>query len=736
MAVVAQLLVTISAITRDLEQGLGEAQKKISGTAKAFDTAGKAMTGAGKALSVGVTLPLLIMGGTALKASMDFNQGMANIATLIPGNVKRVDELKETVKDLAVTTGKSTEDLSGGLYQVVSAFGDSADSAKILEINARAATAGLATTTDAINLTSAVTKGYGDTSAKAVQKVSDLAFQTVKLGQTDYPQLASSIGRVVPLASELGVSMEEMFGVMATGTGVTGTASEVSTQLRGVLQSLMAPTEDMTDLFTGMGYETGKAMLKSLGLQGTINKIVESANKTGTPLQKYIGSIEGQTIALALAGSQSDVFSQKLKEMGSVAGATDEAFREQTQGVNKFAFMLQTARNEIKNVQIELGEALAPVLLDVIGIVKPFIASLKGLVERFASLDEGTRKTIVTILGIVMAIGPLLVVLGTLASAISSIITFWGLLQPVMAVAGVLFSSLAVPIAIAIAAIAGLIAIGILVKKHWTEISKFFAVTVPAKFNQAIAWFKSVPDKIRAFMAKVPEIVGYIFGRALRILYDTVVGGFSRAYAYIVSIPGRISSALSKIPGIVSSFFTRAWQLGVKAVSNLVNRVTADVRKLPGEFSALGSRILSYVSALPGKLYAKAKSIAGSFWRGFKKGLGISSPSFVEMAFINMGEQALATVKDIKKLAPKVQSEMAGLVRPLSIAPTGALISEPVPRITPFEPTGGEQPAEPMVAEGVSIIIQNLSVREEADVERIADQLWRLQQRRLRGIGG
>ena len=97
-------------------------------------------------------------------------------------------DLKDAVQEMAIAHGKDTQDLARGLYQTISALGDdAADTVKVLEINSRAATAGLATTEDAIALTSAVTKAYGDTSAAAVQRVSDLAFQTVKLGQTTFP---------------------------------------------------------------------------------------------------------------------------------------------------------------------------------------------------------------------------------------------------------------------------------------------------------------------------------------------------------------------------------------------------------------------------------------------------------------------------------------------------------------------------------------------------------------------
>ena len=408
----------------------------------------------GKGLTAGLTLPIVGFGFAAVKSSTDFNASMANVATLIPGNVDRVNELKRTVQDLAIETGKSTEDLSGGLFQVISAFGDSADSAKVLEINAKAAAAGLATTTDAINLTSAVTKGYGDTSAAAVQKASDLAFVTNKLGQTTFPELAQSLGRVVPLSAELEVSQEELFGVMATATGVTGKASEVSTQLRGVLQSVLAPTKDMSKLIKGMGFESGKAIIQQRGLQGTLELIVKAAEKTKLPLQKFISSIEGQTLALALTGSQSDTFTQKLQAMKDVTGATEEAFLEQSKGVNATGFTMTQFTQKVAVVSQRLGDGLAPALLIVFDKLTPIIDVVIDLASGFSNLDP-TMQTIITVAAALAAsLGPILIVVGAIVPIIAAI---------------------SAPVALAVAGFAAFAAIAGVVFAKWEPIKEFFS---------------------------------------------------------------------------------------------------------------------------------------------------------------------------------------------------------------------------------------------------------------------
>jgi TP901 family phage tail tape measure protein len=395
-----------------LQGQLDAFQEKLGGFSKGLQNAGKG-------LSISVTAPLLAIGGAALKAATDFNAGMANVASLgVP--IKRVGELKTAVQDMAVSVGKDTGDLSDGLYQVISAFGDTADTTSILAINAQAAAAGLATTTDAINLTSAVTKGYGDTSAAAVQKVSDLAFTAVRLGQTTFPELASSIGKVVPLTKQLGVSQEELFGVMATATGVTGNASEVSTQLRGAMQSLMAPTADMSKLLKQMGVSSGEALIQQRGLQGAIETIVGAAEKSGKPLSKFVGSIEGQTLAMALAGPQADVFTEKLAAMGVAAGASEEAFAAQTEGINAAGFSMKQLKVQATVIAQNLGDGLAPALGVVLTTIKPVVGWIETMSKRFAAASPATQRLVVGALGVAAALGPLAIGLGTVLSVVSS----------------------------------------------------------------------------------------------------------------------------------------------------------------------------------------------------------------------------------------------------------------------------------------------------------------------------
>ena len=323
-----------------------------------------------------------------VKNAMEWQQQMQNVATLLDGDVKgRVAQLNKEVMNLSNSTGIGTQDLTDGLYQVVSAFGDSADASKQLEIAAKAAKAGGATTTDAINLLSAVTKGYGDTSAEAQQKAADLAFATVKLGQTSFPELASSMGQVIPLASTLGAKQEDLFGAMATLTGVTGSTSEVTTQLKATMQAFLSPSTAMQKSLEKLGYASGKEMLESEGLQGALEKLKGSVNDDELAFANLFSSVEAKNAVLALAGTQADNFTEKTRQMYEATGAAETAFKTATDSAEA---RMAKAKNSITN----LGTVLGSMLLPKVGEVAEKVSNLATKFSEFAQENPQVIATV------------------------------------------------------------------------------------------------------------------------------------------------------------------------------------------------------------------------------------------------------------------------------------------------------------------------------------------------------
>lgn len=521
---VGELFGVLGLDSTGFDKGMDSANKKFGLSESAMQNLkDKAITG----LGVGLTG----LGAASFKFSNDFNASMANVASLIPGNTARVKELAGAVQSMSMSTGKATGDISTGLYQVISAFGDTSSTVKQLEINVKAAAAGVASTADAINLTSAVTKAYGDTSTEAVQKVSDLALLTVRLGQTTFPELAASIGQVTPLTKALGVSQEELFGTMATATGVTGNAAAVSTQLRGVMQGLMAPTESMSKLFEANGVASGEAMIKQFGLQGTINKIVEAAKASGAPLQDYLGSIEGQTLALALAGPQAENLTNKINEMGKSAGTTNEAYKEQTEGINKMGFTWSRVT------------AIGTVFLQKMGNVSPIIMMVGSMVTMVGTLKD---------MGVAFN-------MEGLAAAKAWVLTLG-------------------PIALVIAGIAAVGTAVWLVIKYWDNIAAFFGKVwdgIKAAFKwglDAIIWYFKWFTPQGLIISQWEPIVNF-FKNLWANVWDATTSGFGRTMDWI----------RDKL-GIVGDFFKNLYNrvVGHSIVPDMISGIQGEMEKLGG----------------------------------------------------------------------------------------------------------------------------------------------------------
>ncbi len=381
------------------------------------------------------------------KAAGQFNKELANIGTLsVP--TERLHEFKGQIQDIAITTGKSTSDISDGTYQVVSAFGDAADTMEKVEINAKAAKAGLATTTDSINLTSAVTKAYGDTSAQAVQHVADLAFKTVELGQTTFPELASSMQQVTSLSKELGVSQEELFGAYATLTGVTGNAAEVQTQMKAVYTALLKPSDNMAKVIKNIGYESGYSMINSLGFAGTLDALKKATNGSEEEMLGLFNNVRAMPAVMALTGAQSDTFATKLEKMKNASGAATKAFEVQTEGVAKTGFTLEQAKVKMQVAAQNFGESAAPMIADFADIVDKASTKLSTMSdeERKAIINTGVLTTKI---GVGLSVGGKALTLGTkLVGTAKAIGTVLPALKSATAVFGSAVAPLVAPAAI------------------------------------------------------------------------------------------------------------------------------------------------------------------------------------------------------------------------------------------------------------------------------------------------
>lgn len=535
-----------------LKTACSTADKNLAALGKTAKTAGKIAAGAMVAAATAVAT----LGTAAVKSAAEYEAQLANVSTLLTGTeaevAARTAEIGDQVLEISNRTGVATADLTDGMYQVVSAFGDSADAAAILETAAKSAAAGNATTTDSINLLSAVTKGYGDTSAEAVQQAADLAFATVRLGQTSFPELAAGMGKVIPLASTLGLEQEQLWGAMATLTGVTGSTAEVVTQMKATMQAFLSPSKNMQAALKNMGYESGQALLESKGLQGSLDALKDAVGGNELAFAGLFSSVEAQTAVLAMAGNQAENLTSKTAEMYEATGAANTAFERQT---NNLKYDIKMIKNLGANFLTQLGTNILPYVREFAEAALPVVSEA---LEKIGSYMTGTiipaAETAVKWISehrtLILALAAGIATAVAAYKAYKVAITAYNAVMAVYKVvtaasatgtftlAGAM-TALNLPVLAVVAAIGLAVAAGILIYKNWDKI-KAKAVELGAKISEV--W-----GNIKTIFANIIDFVQNVFAGNWSAAWDNIVAIFGNVFGMIVNL------AKAPINGVISA---------------------------------------------------------------------------------------------------------------------------------------------------------------------------------------
>lgn len=586
-----------------LKTACSTADKNLAALGKTEKTAGKIAAGAMVAAATAVAT----LGTAAVKSAAEYEAQLANVSTLLTGTeaevAARTAEIGDQVLEISNRTGVATADLTDGMYQVVSAFGDSADAAAILETAAKSAAAGNATTTDSINLLSAVTKGYGDTSAEAVQQAADLAFATVRLGQTSFPELAAGMGKVIPLASTLGLEQEQLWGAMATLTGVTGSTAEVVTQMKATMQAFLSPSKNMQAALKNMGYESGQALLESKGLQGSLDALKDAVGGNELAFAGLFSSVEAQTAVLAMAGNQAENLTSKTAEMYEATGAANTAFERQT---NTLKYDIKMIKNLGANFLTQLGTNILPYVREFAEAALPVVSEA---LEKIGSYMTGTiipaaetavkwiseHRTLILALaaGIATAVAAYKAYKVVTAASATGTFTLAGAM-----------TALNLPVLAVVAAIGLAVAAGILIYKNWDKI-KAKAVELGAKISEVWGNIKTgvseaVANLVSAFQSNFPLLSAYLRGwwESVSAAWENVKAIFANIIDFVQNVfAGNWSAAWDNIVAIFGNVFGMIVNLAKAPINGVISAINWVLEKI----NSISVTIPDWVPGVGGK---------------------------------------------------------------------------------------------------------------------------------------
>lgn len=303
-------------------------------------------------------------------SSLEYEQSLKNVASLSDDVVNNYDQINRTLKSYSTQIPvKSTKELADAMYQAVSAGYKWEDALKLVEQAGKGSVAGLATVPESMNALISVMNAFGYT-GKDTAMVMDRLFQTVRKGVTTFPEIASSMSQVAPVAAMVGIKFEDLMASMVTLTKMKIPLSEAVTKMARVIPEL---TRNL-----GEGY------VQSHSLQESLQALYERAGGNLNRIKEMVGSKEAAD-AVIVIGKYAKQANQDLLDMQNSTGAAQKAFEI---NASSTANAIQLLKNNIAMIKSSLTSVLLPV-------VKTISEGLLSLVNSFAQLPKPFQAVVV-----------------------------------------------------------------------------------------------------------------------------------------------------------------------------------------------------------------------------------------------------------------------------------------------------------------------------------------------------
>ena len=398
MATLAEVNVKIGADIRQFQRGLRSAERDLIRT-------GKALTSIGSNLSKSLTLPIAGAAAAAFKLSADFETSFTKIKTLVGIGGAQLDNFRKGISELSGPLGASQKDLSDALFVITSAGLRGDEAMQALEQASKATSIGLGETSDVARVAAAAVTAYGDaglTSGAAIDQLTAI----VREGNLEASELAPALGKVLPVASQMGVSFAEVGASVAAFSKLGVSAGESVSGLKALLANILKPSADAAKEFDRIGISADdlRKSIKEKGLAATLQELVSAYGDNTEGLSKIIPSVEGLAVALGTAGAQGEDYVGIVNRIAKSNGIVNKGFEDVSQTAN---FKLNQALVGLKNSASQFGSVIIPVITGILDKVNP-------LIQGFSNLGDGQKDLVVKGALVAASLGPILSISGGL----------------------------------------------------------------------------------------------------------------------------------------------------------------------------------------------------------------------------------------------------------------------------------------------------------------------------------
>lgn len=366
---------------------------------KSFQTAGKSMT-------LGLTAPIVAGGAAAVAAFNEVDAGLDNVIKATGATGEMAKELEVAYKNVSKNVRGRFEDIGSALGEVNTRFGYTGE--KLEAVTTDFMKFSEITGVDATAAVQKVSRFMADAGIEA-DEYKTILDQLSVAGQASgvsVDTLADSLTKTGAPMRELGFTTEESIALLAQFE-LAGVNSD---------QALMAMQKGMVNWT-----KEGKNAKEEFG--NMVKLLRESPDDIDLAAQAYeiFGQKGGVELVDAIRSGRFE-YEDMLAVVEGSEGTLDGTFDQMIDGSYEAELAMQNAKVAFAEVGATLMETLAPIL-------QTLAEKLGEFAAWFSNLNPVVKTAIVVVVGLAAALGPVLMIVGSIISIIPALAKGIGLVK-------------------------------------------------------------------------------------------------------------------------------------------------------------------------------------------------------------------------------------------------------------------------------------------------------------------
>ena len=462
-------------------------QEKTKGMRNAIGKVGTGFKNVGQNLSTKVTLPIVGLGVGIIKTAATFEKSMNKVKALSQATGEDFKNLRNLAMKLGSSTKFSASESADAMAFLAQAGFKTNEILKatpaLLDLAAASST-DLARTADiASNV-----MGAFNIKASETKRVADVFARATAGSNVDMEMLAETMKEAAPLAKNFGASLEETTAAAGLLGNIGIQGSKAGTALKNAFLNLSAPSSQAKKALSALGIEVADEN----GKMFKFGKIMQNLGTRLADLPQK-GRLQALNLIFGKIGVAAATNLAKVASTGELERFTKQMFNTEITAKS----MAQTMSQGASGAMTEMKSAMEGLAIAIagegenspLGAFTAIVKKISGFIQEISKTNPEIFKMAIVAAGLVAALGPVLMIFGSLLGIIPTLITLAGALGVSFGV----FTASLIGIPLLIAAI---VAGGYYLIKNWDKVKEFF-ITV----------FDSMKEKVKGFLKFLPSFI-------------------------------------------------------------------------------------------------------------------------------------------------------------------------------------------------------------------------------------